>query len=87
MDNLIEQSMLCDVDDHGEAVTDTLEVYTMLNPNTQYTFQATQPGYCKKQTKSEKIRIQIKVITFKSLVDTSPTHISLDLESSLQTVN
>ena len=43
--------------------------------------------YCKKQTKSEKIRIQIKVITFKSLVDTSPTYISLDLESSLQTVN
>ena len=26
MDNLLEQSMLCDVDDHGEAVNDTLEV-------------------------------------------------------------
>ena len=41
MDNLMEQSMICDVDDHGEAVNDTPEVYTMLNPNT---YQSTQPG-------------------------------------------
>ena len=38
MDNLLEQSMLCDVDDHGEAVNDTLEVYKMLNP---YTYPTT----------------------------------------------
>ena len=49
MDSLIEQSMLCEVDEDGEAANDQLSVHTMLNPNTQYTYQAlrhraTQPG-------------------------------------------
>lgn len=49
MDSLIEQSMLCDADDDGEAVNDHLPVHKMLSPNTQYTYQAlrhraTQPG-------------------------------------------
>ena len=49
MDSLIEQSMLCQVDEHGEAVNDLLPVHAMLNPNTQFMYQAlrhrvTQPG-------------------------------------------
>ena len=49
MDNLIEMSMLCEEDENGDAVNDDLPVSTMLNPNTQYMYQAlrhraTNPG-------------------------------------------